>query len=158
VLKQVFRRTNHLLHFLSGDGTWRMTALETKCVDAAMSHLPEAVRDLVRAQLRQPFFVERIPAGRINVFRFYSPDPGLRIPDPAFLDSLVNVRLVVDGKPQVAHVTFYKGYVFSVELKKPAKYYVGKTVIVVEVTTGRSGESSYTRALDRAEHGRDEDS
>jgi len=105
--------------------------------------------------MAQKYFIERTNK-RINVFRFYTPNDALKVQEPEFSDMLVNVQIAVDGKKQTAHVTFYKGYLFSIELKKPGKEYAGKKITAQNVTTGNPGQS-YTRAIDRREHGRSND-
>ena len=130
-----------------------MQPYEKTVVDAVICSFSESIRSLLRAQLEQKYFVERIPAGRINVLRFRNIDSGLRIQDPEFSDLLVNAQIVVDGKMQTAHVTFYKGYIFSIEFKKPGSFYAGKKVTVLDITPGKPNQT-YTRAIDRLEHGR----
>lgn len=149
-----FRRFLHLLSFVSGEGGWRLYPHEQAVVDAASGDLPTEFREQVSAQLEQPFFVER-SSKQVSVLRFYKPDSRLAIADAAFNDRLVKVRIEIDGRKQEAHVTFYKGYIFSVEFKKPRKFYVGKQITICDMSQGKPDES-YTRALDRLEHGRSE--
>lgn len=156
MIRQVLRRINHLLHFLSGDGSWKLRAYESDLINAVIGCLAPRIQTLVRAQLEEEFFVERMPAGRINVIRFYATDKQLTIPDPEFDNLLFNVAIEVDGRRQIAHVTFHNGYVFSIELKKPAKFYAGKMMRIAEVKQGNAGQS-YTKAIDRMEHGRGDD-
>jgi hypothetical protein len=120
---------------------------------AALAHLPDDVRALVERQLQQKYFVERTNK-RINVLRYYAPAEALRIKSPDFSDLLLKVQLIVDGKKEFAHVTFYNGYLFSIEFKKAGRSYANRTLAVAAVTPGRPRDS-YTRAIDRLEHGRD---
>jgi hypothetical protein len=143
------------LHVVSGDGSWQLLAHEKALVDAVIGTLPTNVQLLVRMQLEQDFFVERTNR-RVGVIRPYNADEALRIPDPPFADCLVNVRVSVDGKPQTEHVTFYKGYIFSIELRKPSKFYEGKNIAIVDVKLGKPSQT-YTTAIDRVEHGKNED-
>lgn len=83
---------------------------------------------MVQRQLAQSFFVERMSRGRINVLRYYENDPSLAIGDPQFADYLFKVRLELDGAGQTAHVTFYKGWLFSVEFKKPGRFFARKEI------------------------------
>jgi hypothetical protein len=110
---------------------------------------------VLRSQLNQKYFVERVPAGRINVFRFYQDQSERQIEDPAFSDMLLNVRITVDGREQTAHVTFRKGCIFSLEFKKPGDFYDGKSLTVLDVKPGTPSQT-YTRAIDRMEHGADD--
>jgi hypothetical protein len=119
---------------------------------AAVNSLAAIEQGLVRAQLGQSFFVERMSAGRINILRFYNPDSSHRIADSAFSDRLFNVRIVTGDTIQVAHVTFYKGYIFSIEFKKPSSFFAGMRIEVADVRPG-DARQTYTRGIDRLEHG-----
>ena len=114
--------------------------------------MPEDDQKVIGDQLSQAFFVERIPAGRINIIRFYEPDKKLALSDPMFSDLLIKVRMLVAGVEQVAHVMFYKGYIFSIEFKKPGKWFVGKAIAINEVKPDSPNET-YTTEIDRIEHG-----
>jgi hypothetical protein len=61
-----------------------------------------------------------LAAGRIDILRFYRVDESLKIREEDFSDKLFKVRMTVDGRSQTAHVTFYKGHIFSVEFKNPS--------------------------------------
>lgn len=154
VLGLIFKRVNDLLHFLSGGGTWRPRPLERRVIDSVIGQMPATTADRVRSQLEQPFFVERSNKGRINIFRFYRVDERLKILEASFADKLFKVRLTVEGATDTAHVTFHKGYVFSVEFKNPSRFYAGKQVDIRSVAVG-SSKQSYTREIDEAEHGPD---
>ena len=151
-MSSAFLRAWDFLAFLSGDGSWRLRTLEKLVIDAVTAELPDSIAILVRRQLEQPFFIERIPAGRINVFRFYHVNESLRIREEDFSDKLFKVRITVDGVSQTAHVTFYKGHIFSVEFKNPSRFYVGKKIELRSVAAG-APKHSYTREIDEAEHG-----
>lgn len=149
------RRAWDALHFLCGDGTWHLIDVECQVVRAAFQCLSDDERALVEAQLAQSYFVERMSGGRINVLRFYAPDQALTIPGPKFAELLVVVSLEVDGKKQKAHMTFYRGYVFSVEFAEEGRKYSRRHVRVLGVRLGRP-EQSFTVAIDRQEHDIDE--
>lgn len=64
---------NRLLDFiiwLSGEGSWKMLPHEEAIVTAVLESLESKTREYLRKQLQQDFFMERIPDGRINIFRF----------------------------------------------------------------------------------------
>ena len=147
-----FRRFLHFLHYLSGDGSWQLRGLERLVIEAVINELSPSIANLVRRQLEQAFFIERIPAGRINVLRFYRVDDSVRIREADFSDKLFKVQLIVEGRSETAHVTFYEGHIFSVEFKNPSRFYVGKKVEIRSVAGGVP-ENSYTREIDEAEHG-----
>lgn len=139
-------------HFVCGDGTWSLRPHESQVVAAVIDSIAADKREVVRQQLSQRFFVERLPQGRINVLRYYENDPGLAIGDPQFADCLFKVGLEIDGTTQTAHVTFHRGWLFSVEFKKPGRFFAGKRILIRQVAAG-SPRASYTRAIDRAAHG-----
>jgi len=151
MLKNIIRRSLHLLTFLSGEGSWKLRSYEEKVLTAVFGSLDLGTQILVKSQLMQKYFVERIPTGKINVLRFYDLKEEYLIHDQRFCDLLYKVSIKVDGKKQIANVTFYKGRIFSIEFKNPGKYYLGKTIEVGEVKLGNT-ENSYTRNIDRSEH------
>lgn len=151
-LRNVFRRSLDFLDFLAGAGSWRLRDLEKFVIDAVMAELPASIASLVRRQLEQPFFVDRAAAGRIDILRFYRIDERLRIREEDFSDKLFKVRISVDGGSQTAHLTFYKGHIFSVEFKNPSRFYDGKKIEILSVAGGVPA-NSYTREIDEAEHG-----
>jgi hypothetical protein len=154
-LQGALRRAWDFVYLISGSGSWRLRPHEQLVVDAAIEDLPADIRKTVRAQLEQAFFVERT-SDRIYVLRFYETRDELRIADPAFERRLVKIQLEFDGRTQNAHVTFHRGYLFSIEFEKPAKFYRRKKITVCGVRPGEPGES-YTKAIDRLEHGRSEE-
>jgi hypothetical protein len=145
------RRLLHLVHYVSGGGTWSLREHENQIIEAVVCALPPDKSMAVRRQLEQGFFVER-SGGRINILRYYENDPSLAIDSVQFKDCLFNVTIEVDGEDQTAHVSFYKGWLFSVEFKKPRKYYAGKQFVIRLVAEGRPQES-FTRSIDRLVHG-----
>jgi hypothetical protein len=154
-LKSALRRVSHFVTFVFGEGGWNLHDHEQTVVDAAIGALSTEMGKLVRAQLEQAFFVER-SSNRISVLRFYEPDDGPAILDAAFQDRLMKVQIEIDGRKQVSHVTFYQGYIFTVEFKKPRQFYLGKRITVCDVSQGKPRES-YTRSIDRLEHGSRDD-
>ncbi len=152
MLGTLLRRLSHCVHFVCGDGTWRLRPHERQVIASVIDSLPVDKRAMVQRQLAQSFFVERMSQGRINVLRYYENDPSLAIGDPQFADCLFKVRLELDGAGQTAHVTFYKGWLFSVEFKKPGRFFARKQMSIREVARGRPRDS-YTRVIDRSAHG-----
>jgi hypothetical protein len=154
---KLLRRIPHLLTYLTGGGSWGLYPYESKIIEAVIDYLDNDIRQSVEAQLKQNFFLERIGGGgRINVFRFYDFNKALKIPYPEFSDLLLNVEVMIEGKKHITHVTFYKGYLFSIEFKKPGKFYLGKEIKIGKVGLGKP-KQSYTSAIDRLEHGKETD-
>ena len=151
-MKELARRLNHFLTFVCGEGSWSIKAHEKLVLDAALGELDGNARALLIWQLEQSFFVERASGGRINIIRFYDPAAGLRVPGDDFANLLAKVKVKVDGRQQTAHVTFYKGLLFSIEFKKPGKFYAGKDLVADDVLIGKPSQS-YTQGIDRLEHG-----
>ena len=151
ILKSAFYRTWDLLLFLSANGSWRLMPLEKLVIEAVLQALSAPLASVVRAQLKQRFFIERSSSARINVIRFYEQDPAKRIADERFLDRMYSVRLSTADSEDTAHVRFYKGYIFAVEFQKSPTYY-GNNACVRSVTVD-SPRKGFTREIDRAEHG-----
>jgi hypothetical protein len=91
--------------------------------------------------------------GRINRIFFSRPDLLPVINDPSFADKLFRVELLIGGKKHLAHVTFYEGRIFSVELKEPRKSYKDKQFRIGVVSEGKT-KDSFAEVVDRAAHGR----
>lgn len=142
IIRRICFRSRHLLHVLFGAGGWRLRPREQVIVDAVLDSLAPHLRELVRTQLKQNFFVDR-SSERVFVLWFYERNNTLRILDREFEDRLLKVKIEVDGRTQNTHVTFYKGYIFSIEFKKPAKFYAGKKVTVRGVQARQAERKLY---------------
>jgi hypothetical protein len=142
----------HLLHFLSGGGSWALSLRERLVVTAAIRLFSPHIQETLYAQLRQRFFVERVNR-HIPVLRYYARNEDLRVTDQSFSDLLVVVPLSVDDANEKAHVTFYEGFLFSLEFRHKPSFYAGRLLSVGEARLGRPRQT-YTRAIDRLEHGR----
>ena len=140
--------------FLFGQGSWTLLPHEQIVLDAGLTLLSEQDKNSVSRQLEQQFFFDRMTEGRINVFRFYDANPSLKLSDPDFLDKSIRVNIKVDGRKLKSNVTFYKGYIWSVEFTKPKGFFQGKPVAILSVEEGKPG-SSFTQVIDRYEHGRE---
>lgn len=152
VVKEGLYRVWDALHYLFGDGGWKLNSLEQLVAKAAICSFAEEIQGLLEAQIQQRYFVERMSKGRINVLRFYSPDRRLTVQDPRFADMLVVVRIAIDGREQDAHVVFLRGYLFSIEFRDKAAFYANRAVEVRSVRIGNP-KKTYTRSIDRVEHG-----
>lgn len=121
------RQLLHFITYLSGEGSWRLREHEKIVLNAVIDKLSESHQQLVEKQLKEKFFIERIPDGRINVFRFYRPKSYLKIEDAEYDDLLFRVHIIVNGRKQISHVVFYRGYLFSIEMKKPVNFMRAQT-------------------------------
>jgi|GEM_PF-2121964 len=155
-ISSLLTRLTDIVRFLTREGSWTLLPHEQSVLNAGLTHLDERVRVLSQRQLEQSWFMDRMTKGHINVFRFYEPDTALTIAEPEFGDKYIRVSAVVDGKKQKALLSFYRGYIYSIEFKKPTKFYVGKEFNVVNVEDAKS-EETYTRVIDRAARGRESD-
>lgn len=151
-MKSLFIHLNRLLHFAFGTGSWSLLHHEQAILDACLAALPEENQAQARHQLARPFFLERMTGGRVNVIRPYEERQSERIEGSEFDDRLFKVKVDVGGERLTAHVTFLNGRVFSIETKKPTKFFKGKIVNTFEVSEGRP-QDTYTRVIDRSEHG-----
>ena len=149
---EICQRLLHTLTFLSGEGSWTLRRHERIVLDAVLARLSETDAIAVRHQLASPYFVERIPDGRINILRHYRGPTGSTFASEAFDDCLFKVRIAVDGNMLEAHVVFYKRRLFSIEFNKEGGFFRDKAIRVDSVRRGRAAQS-YTAAIDRLEHG-----
>ena len=132
-------------------GSWWINEHEKVVLNAAMQSLRDDDRDAIKRQISSSFFVERIPDGRINIFRFYFPGD-LSVAKGLGEDELFRVRIDVQGAVEVANVCFYRGRLFSIEFKHPGRFYKDKLLSVINIEKG-SLSDSYTNEIDREEHG-----
>lgn len=151
MLKKLFFRGLVLLTYLSGGGNWKLRPYESQIMDAVVNTLAKNIRPLVEAQLKQRFFIDRIATGRINVFRYYSADDALKITDTEYNDLLIKVEMCVDEIKQNAHVTFYEGYLYSIEFTRSSNLYVGKEIKIGGVKHGKPNQI-FKRTINSLEH------
>jgi hypothetical protein len=148
------RALNRMDCYLWGKGDWKLRTLHQAVIDKLLTFLDAEKSSKIRTQLEQKYFMQFIPDGRINTFFFDNLPNNLLIDDSAFQDCLFKVEVFVDGRKQHAHVTFVKGRIFSVEFKKPHKFFVGKYIKIGSVSPGRPNDT-FTAIIDRAAHGRE---
>lgn len=146
------------LYFAEGGTTRSLHAHERTVLDAVVATLPEPAQRLLQSQLSGRMMVTRV-AGRIATPRFYGP-PYLRddrrIDGEDFDEKIVDVFVTVDGVAQTAHVVFLAGKLESVQFKRPVADYAGKDLLVISTRPGK-WHLTHAAALDRLEHGRNED-
>jgi hypothetical protein len=147
----MFQSLNRTLLFLSREGGWSLLRYEETLILVAASFLGAALEAKVKGQLRQSYFVERT-SDRVSVIRFLQNEVSYRICDGTFSDYLVNLHINVDGTREVSKVTFYKGLVFSVEMKLPRRHYSKSEITVIRCSHGSATEA-YTKDIDIDEHG-----
>jgi hypothetical protein len=154
-LKRILRFPHELLCFLERDGCWKLCFPTDLIIGHFINSCGEVDAAAIRLQLSQPFFQRTYNNGLVNPIYHYALDPNSLLKDERYQDSLFRVEMVIDGKKQFANVEFVAGRLFSVELRKPIKFYKGKNLSFGEITIGKSSQT-ITRAIDRSEHGRDE--
>jgi hypothetical protein len=123
---------------------------EKKILSGVVETLDVEPKRLCQLQLAEDLYIERSHP-RINIIRLYEESHLLRIIGGEFEDALFKVRLAVENMKEAANVTFYRGFIFSIETKRPRKFYKDKTVAVLGVEVG-APDNSFTRAIDRLEH------
>lgn len=151
---QVIRSFSHLTEYLTGTGGWKVTPLQQQLLDAFLLQMEPDIRTLVEHQLAQPFFIQFWHKGRISPFFFqnFRLPQEIRLPCPEFDDRLYKIEMFVDGRKQHAQIVFVSGRIYSIEFKKPFKFYKNKWISFGVVTIGRA-EQSQTVTLDKQEHG-----
>ena len=143
-----------ILTYLSGEGDWKLRPLHQAVIDRLLTYLDAATSSKIRSQLDQNYFMQFMPDGRINTFFFNNLPDHLLITDPTFQHCLFKVEIIADGRKQHGQVIFYGGRIFSVEFKKPHKFFADKDIKIGAVISGKS-KDTFTAVLDRAEHGRE---
>jgi hypothetical protein len=155
VVKALVSFLRDLEFYLFGQGSWHLHPHERMVIDAAINLLPENAQLFFRKQLSVKTFVQRTPK-QICRPRFYvktyQRDRGA-FEDGEFLDKIIDVRLDVDGRKEIAYVDFFKGHIDSIQFRHPPGYYTGKNVMVIGVKLGNVGRT-HANAIDRLEHGK----
>ena len=143
-----------LRRYVFHGGSKKLRPIQQQLLNVFVPTLEPNIQLVVERQLKESFYMQFWHGGRISPFFFRDPKlpPELRLPDPAFADRLYKIEMFVDGRKQHAHVTFYQGRIFSLEFKKPFKFYKGKDVRFGAVTLGKP-KQTLTNAIDRREHG-----
>ncbi|WP_299506392.1 hypothetical protein [uncultured Roseobacter sp.] len=142
-----------MIYFVGGEGNWKLFPHEEAILMSAFEVLPPEARELLHQQISRDFFVERTNK-RINVLRFYDAHSDLRINDPDFEDKWLRVHMRVNGKKEISNVNIYHGFIFSIEIRSPKKTYTGAQIRIEKVDQ-EEADKSYTKSIDRLEHGRD---
>jgi hypothetical protein len=145
-----------ILRWLSFEGSWSLAYPTDKIANHLALSLPEIDRSRLCRQLSQFFFQSRYNKGRINPIFHYALDPKDLLDRELYHDALFQIEMLVDGKKQRANATFYSGRLHSIELPKPIAFYSHKAVQLGSVTRG-DPRSTMTRAIDRLEHGREQE-
>ncbi|WP_162267096.1 hypothetical protein [Luteimonas abyssi] len=142
----------HFLKFICGEGSWSLRPYELLVIEEALGVMDEADASVVRSNLNG-IFVDRMSSGRICVIRYPRDRHLVKLAESSYDDMLIEVTVAVEGRKEVAHVTFYRGLLFSVEFKKAGRWYKRKSVKVIGAVRGLV-QSSYSNQIDKAEHGR----
>ena len=154
--KRIFSLPNDFLCILGGEGAWHLCHPTEAVIEYFLGTRKPSEAAKIRDQLAQPFLQRTYNQGRISPIYHYMLDPDSLHEGEEYRDSLFQVEMQVDGKKQRSHVTFFQGRLFSVELPKPLKFYKGKSIVFGDVKPGKTSQS-ITRAINRLEHGRDDD-
>ena len=134
------------------DRSLALTDLERSLIGKVAEKLAPESNDLLQRQLREEYLVDR-SNDRISSIYFYRLPDALLIPDAEFQDLLYKVKMKVDGRAQTNRVTFYKGHIFGVELRKPRKEYRNAEIEILDVVKGEP-KNTLTAVIDRAAHGK----
>ena len=134
------------------DRSLALTDLERSLIGKVAEKLAPESNDLLQRQLREEYLVDR-SNDRISSIYFYRLPDALLIPDAEFQDLLYKVKMKVDGRAQTNRVTFYKGHIFGVELRKPRKDYRNAKIEILDVVKGEP-KNTLTAVIDRAAHGK----
>ena len=156
VLRRLISLPNDLLFITTCDGSWKLRYPTDIIIRHFLARVDHAHAEKISAQLRQPFIQHWWHKGRINPIFHYILDPETLLEDAAYSEDLYRVEMLVDGKKQWANINFVTGRLYSVELPKPFKFYEGKAIALGDIKRGKPSQS-ITRAIDRLEHGRDDE-
>lgn len=155
-LRRALSLPNDLLFYLRSNGDWKLRHPTEVIIEHFLTKIDRADAAKISAQLSQPFMQHWWHKGRINPIFHYILDPETLLEDAAYAEDLYRVEMFVDGKKHWANINFVTGRLYSVELPKPFKFYEGKAIALGDIKRGKASQS-ITRAIDRLEHGRDDE-
>lgn len=153
MINSIFQSVLSALLAVSGEGSWRLRANEVKLINALIDYLPSPVGVSVKNQLEKRPFIER-SSKQIVLIRANEVAIASVIDDPEYDDALFIVEHTLDGIPKIANVTFYKGFIFSIELPTSIMKYQSSEVKVLAVRKGKANQT-LTQKIDQAEHSLD---
>ena len=157
LLTRALKFPGDLIGHLCGEGDWHLSNTTKAIIEHFITTRNDNESALLKMQLSQPFFQAKWNGGRVNPIFYYLFDEKTSLKDEEYHnESLFQIEISVDGKKQRSNIMFVGGRLFSVELPKPLKFYEGKSITFGDVKRGRTSQS-ITRAIDRLEHGRDDD-
>jgi hypothetical protein len=125
-------------------------------LDAAIGLLPERSKILCRTLVGNTVFVQRSHK-QISRPRFYNKfyvRDFSEVQEVEWRDRIVDVSIDVGGAVEVAQVEFFRGRIDSIQLERPASYYTGKSIKVVNARLSESADS-IAESIDRHEHNLD---
>lgn len=108
----------------------------------------------LKSQLAQPFYQQWWLKGRINPIFYYALNPETLLDGPDYQEGIFRVEMRVDDKKLWANIEFARGRLYSIQLPKPISFFKDKRIDLGDVAPGKQNQS-YTRIIDRIEHGQD---
>jgi hypothetical protein len=153
MLQKLLSSVHFGVQLIFGASSRRLLKHEGQIFDAVVDSLPSNQKSLVKQQLAAKFLIDRSNP-RVNFIPIGELPAILQILEKPLDDALFKVNFVIDGKKEIANVTFYRGFIFSVETKRHRKFYKDSEIIVIGVEPGKPSQSM-TNAINRQEHGRD---
>jgi hypothetical protein len=156
VVKSLLNLLWDLVYSLTGEGSWRLRPHEEKVLIAAFSFFDDEIQKCLHGLLSCRIFVQRSNK-KVSLPRFYCrlyvrsarPLSGLE-----FEDNVINVRIAVRGKTEIAQVAFFCGGIESIQFKEKPEYYSSQVVQIVSVFKGNP-DATHAAARDRMEHGKE---
>lgn len=152
----LMRDVQRFLKSATGEGGWSLHPHEAKMLASVLDAIPPSASKSAHNQLQTRFFVDRTNE-RINTLHFDHRGEKNTIVEDGFNDALFRLTIRICDRRQIARVTFYKGYIFSIETPKRGKFYQDKTFEVLQVERANP-KASLTYSIDRLEHGNPEQS
>ncbi len=149
-IKRVYFLAWDVLFFLSGEGSWRLTPVESKIMNLALSVFSDTDRLFFEQQLKKPFFVERA-SRRIRILRFYEDVSIIACGKKKYIECLIRVEIPSGNGMALFNVTIFNGILFGIEFPKHIR-----DSEIVHAQTGRASfsniDKSYTHDIDSEEH------
>jgi hypothetical protein len=136
-------------------GSWKYIYPTDIMIKALEQEITPSDYQIIRMQLEFKPFQIQYNKGRVNVFSYAdkSKKDVPVLPLPKYEDFWVQIDLMSDKRKYRSLVCIYKGYLHHIQFSKPAGVFQGKLIEIIS-TKKVTGKSSFTRAIDRQEHGR----
>ena len=137
---------------ITKDGSWWLRDYEKRLIEAAIKTLDSEEQNIIRKQLRNPFYIQRIHRDRMNDIFFYVPERAPKLVKPAEFQ-VAKLRLKSGRRRVNVSIKTFEGYIRALRFYKDPREIVREEFSIEVLEVGGTNDDSIARELDREEHG-----